>query len=98
MNMLDELVYKDNITYQQYVAQSDTGVSRLNSPVTIKGLILKGHYTFTTGKDGENVSSNFVVRTKSKIPKHSKLNGHEVMDSIRIDSITPGAGFLNYCK
>ena len=44
------------------------------------------------------MSSNIVYRTKVKIPKHSKLDGHEVMESIRVDSAFSNAGFLNYVK
>lgn len=96
--MINELIYKDTIKYQKYTAQSDTGTPVISSPIEIKGLILRGHYTFSTNKDGESVSSNFVVRTSEKIPKYSKLNGHEVMDSVRVDSIIKDAGYLNYCK
>lgn len=98
MNMFDELVYKDDIKYERYIAQSDTGVSSIASPVVIKGLILKGHYSYNTDTGGESVSSNFTIRTKEKIPKKSKLNGHEVMDCIRVDSIFDDSGYISYCK
>lgn len=95
---LDKFIYTDTVKYEQYIAQSDTGVSRLEKAVEINGLILKGHYSYSTGKDGETVSSNFTIRTKIKIPKKSKLNGHEVMDSVRVDSLLEDAGYINYCK
>lgn len=96
--VLDRLIYRDNLKYEQYIAESDSNTFSYKAPVYIKGLRLKGQYKFSTGKDGDSVSSNIVYRTKVKIPKHSKIDGHEVMESVAVDSAFGNAGFLNYVK
>lgn len=96
--MLDSLIYRDKIKFEQYVAENDSNTFSYKPPVEIMGLRLRGQYKFSTGKDGDSTSSNIVYRTKIKIPKHSKLDGHEVMESVRVDSSLPNAGYLNYVK
>lgn len=96
--MLDSLIYRDKIKYEQYVAESDSNTFSYKAPVEIIGLRLRGQYKFSTSANGDSTSSNIVYRTKIKIPKHSKLDGHEVMESVRVDSAFADAGYLNYVK
>jgi len=97
VNMFD-FIYKDDIRYEEAMTESDTNTFGLKQAVVIKGLRLKGHYQFTTSGNGDSVTSSIVYRTKIKIKKNSKLNGHVVMESVRVDSILDDAGYINYCK
>lgn len=95
---LDKLIYRDTIKYQEFIAENDSNTSVLKPAASIRGLRLKGHYTFTQSESGDSATSDIVYRTKEKIPKHSKLDGHIVVESVRVDSHLPDAGYLNYCK
>ena len=91
-------IYKDKVSYEAVRKENDTNTFSREPVVFLDALRLKGQYKFTTGKDGDSVTSSVVIRTKEKIPKHSKLDGHEVMESVRVDSPLPNAGYLNYLK
>lgn len=96
--MLNSLLYRDELKYEEAIRENDTNTFSYKRAVTIQGLRVKGQYKYTSGKDGDSITSSVVYRTKIKIPKHSKINGHEVMESVRVDSILSDAGYLNYVK
>lgn len=91
-------IYKDTVKYERVRSENSSNTYTREPAVEIKALRLKGNYSFTTGENGDTVTSSVVIRTKEKIPKHSKLDGHEVMESVRVDSPLPNAGYLNYLK
>lgn len=91
-------IYRDKVKYEKVKTENDSNTFSREPAIEIDALRLKGNYKFTTGKDGDSVTSSVVIRTKVKIPKHSKLDGHEVMESVRVDSPLPNAGYLNYLK
>ena len=94
----DSLLYKDSIKLRLFSAESDSNTSSLGPVQNIMGLRLKGHYSFTTGTGGDSSSTSIVYRIRDKIPKKSTLDGHVVMDCVRVDSHLPDAGYLCYCK
>lgn len=91
-------IYRDKVKYERARFENDTNTFVFDPPVMIDALILKGHYSVTHSESGDSVSSTLVIRTPEKLVKHSKLDGREVMDSVRVDSIIQGAGYLNYLK
>lgn len=96
--MLSNLIYKDKIKYEQAIMTNDSNTYSYEKAIEIEGLRIKGQYKYTTSGEGDSVTSSVVYRTKIKIPKHSKLNGHIVMESVKINSILSEAGYLNYVK
>lgn len=91
-------IYKDKVRYERVRMENDSNTHTLDQPVIIDALRLKGNYSVTTSESGDSVTCSVVIRTKEKIPKYSRLDGHEVVDSVRVDSILKNAGYINYLK
>jgi hypothetical protein len=64
----------------------------------IKGLRVKGSIKVVHDKGGDSTTCSIVYRTADKLVVGSKLNGREIMESVKIDSFLPNAGYLNYVK
>lgn len=94
--MLDILI--DDIKYEKCVTESKTNTPSLLAPVVIKGLRVRGNIKVTHSDNGDSTTCTIVYRTAEKIPAHSKLNGHEVMESVKINAFGRNVGYLNYVK
>ena len=93
-----ELLLRDKILYEQLDYNSDTNTPFLLAPVEIDGMRLKGSIKTTTSENGDSTTSSIVYRTGIKITVGSKLDGHTVMDSVKINSFGKYEHYLNYCK
>ena len=95
---MNDMLLRDTLIYEQLDYNSDTGTPFHLAPVEIKGLRLKGSTKVTTSQSGDSTTSSIVFRTAIKIPTGSKLDGHTVMDSVKINSFGKYVHYLNYCK
>lgn len=95
--MFDE--FYEDIKYEQYIAESKSNTPHLLPAVYIKGLRLKnGRVKVSTSKDGDTSTCSIVYKTKEKINKHSKLNGREVVESVKLSTFGIYDAYLNYVK
>lgn len=95
--MFDE--FYEDIKYEQYVAESKSNTPHLLSPVIIKGLRLKGGKISVSHSDsGDTTTCSIVYKTKNKIPVHSKLNGREVVECVKLHTFGVYEAYLNYVR
>lgn len=91
-------ILREDLRYEQATYNTETDTKILLSPVIIKGLRVKGSIKVTHSEGGDSTTCSIVYRTKDKLVIGSKLNGREIMESVKINSFLPDAGYLNYVK
>lgn len=91
-------ILRDELKYEEASRNTETDTKILLAPVMIKGLRVKGSVKVTHSESGDSTTCSIVYRTKDKLVIGSKLNGREIMESVKINSFLPDAGYLNYVK
>lgn len=89
---------RDDLKYEQASMNTETNTKLFLSPVMIKGLRVKGSIKVVHSESGDSTTCSIVYRTKDKLVVGSKLNGREIMESVKINSFVSDAGYLNYVK
>jgi hypothetical protein len=89
---------REDLNYEQASMNTDTNTKLYLAPKIIKGLRVKGSIKVVHSESGDSTTCTIVYRTKDKLVVGSKLNGREIMESVKINSFVSDAGYLNYVK
>ena len=91
-------ILKEDLRYEEASYNTKTDTKILLAPVVIKGLRVKGSIKVTHSEGGDSTTCSIVYRTAEQLVVGSKLNGREIMESVKINSFLHDAGYLNYVK